>query len=80
MVGVNIPIISNKRDVFIIIIAFSIVIITGGYLYYRYEENSIRTNVYNELKAIANLKSPNFPPFLILRRKASDYQGLRRTI
>jgi PAS domain S-box-containing protein len=35
---------------------FFIIIVLGGYLYYQYEENSIRKAQYNELKAITDLK------------------------
>lgn len=48
---------TRKRDIFILTIILSAVLIIVGYIYYRYEENNIRTEKYTALKAIAELKT-----------------------
>jgi PAS domain S-box-containing protein len=48
--------IQRKSLLISLITVVSLLIITAGYFYYRYEINSIREEKYNELKAIAKLK------------------------
>jgi PAS domain S-box-containing protein len=45
-----------KWQFLLLTILLSILLIIGGFLYYRYEEKKILTEKYNELKAIAGLK------------------------
>ena len=47
----------NKGQLVFIISVISVIISAGGYFYYRFEENVIREQKHNELKAIANLKA-----------------------
>jgi PAS domain S-box-containing protein len=50
------PELLNKNFIYLLISIASILLVTGGYIYYRYEEKKIRSEKYNELKAIAELK------------------------
>src|SRR4030042_2294943 len=46
-----------KRQQWLLLsLAVFILIISGGYFYYQYEENSIRQEKYGDLKTIADLK------------------------
>lgn len=47
---------TKKRDIYFFIIVFSLVLFAAGYIYYDYEESSIRKEKYNELKSVAELK------------------------
>ena len=49
---------NTKRKIYLIALAFGIgiLIIIGGYFYYRYEKNVIRQEKLNEIKTIAKLK------------------------
>lgn len=47
---------SKKRYAIILALLISLFIMFTGYYYYRYEENRIRNEKYNELQAIARLK------------------------
>ncbi|MHB8854899.1 MAG: PAS domain-containing protein, partial [Ignavibacteriaceae bacterium] len=47
----------NKRTLFLTFIAIIILIIAAGYYFYQIEENSIRKQQFNELSAIAQLKT-----------------------
>ncbi|MCX6249163.1 MAG: ATP-binding protein [Bacteroidetes bacterium] len=46
----------SKRLLIFLACSLCILILLGGYLYFRYETNIIRKDKYNELKAIAELK------------------------
>ena len=46
----------KRQQLLLLGVVIVILIISGGYVYYKYEENSIRQEKYNELKAIADLK------------------------
>jgi PAS domain S-box-containing protein len=47
---------SPKRQIYLISFLVCILVVAGGYYYYRYEEKSIRSDKYEQLKAIATLK------------------------
>ena len=47
---------SPKRQIYLISFLICILVVAGGYYYYRYEEKSIRSEHYEQLKAIATLK------------------------
>ncbi|MGD8782443.1 MAG: PAS domain S-box protein [Ignavibacteria bacterium] len=50
---------SRKSDIFLFAVIITIIIIIAGYEYYKYEENIILSEKYNELKGIAALKTSN---------------------
>jgi len=47
---------SKKKHVFLLITVISILLVAGGYIYYRYDESLTRNEIQNDLKAIAGLK------------------------
>jgi len=46
----------NRQFVVVFSLILLIIIVSGGYYYYRHERNTIRTEQYNNLRAIADLK------------------------
>ena len=46
----------KKQPFLVLSLAIFILIISGGYLYYRYEKNATRQEKYSDLKMIADLK------------------------
>lgn len=54
--GMNKTGLVTKTYIIILFAIFTLIIATGGYLYFRYEAKIIRQQKYNELKAIADLK------------------------
>ena len=48
---------SRKRDIILLTLVLSLVLNAAGYIYYRYEANTIRSEKHSELKAIAELKT-----------------------
>ncbi|MGD1007829.1 MAG: PAS domain S-box protein [Ignavibacteriaceae bacterium] len=49
-------ILTRKRHILVIIASLSIMLFLGAYFYFSYEVKTIRSEAYNELKAIATLK------------------------
>lgn len=46
----------KKKNLFILSLLLSVIVIICGYFYYKYEEVKIREDKYNTLKAIAEMK------------------------
>jgi hypothetical protein len=47
---------TRKRDVIFLTFGLSILLISAGIMFYKYEENRIRNSKHDELKTIAKLK------------------------
>jgi len=46
----------NKKHFILSAVIFSVIVLSGGYVYYEYEEENIRREKYSEIMAISKLK------------------------
>lgn len=63
---------TKKSHVIVLITVLSILIAAAGYFFYKNEENSIRQQKYNELKAIADLKVSQIESWVQDRRAEAN--------
>jgi len=58
----------SKKPFIYLTLALSLLIVVGGVFFYRYQLNQIRTDKYNELKTIAELKTDQITTWMKERR------------
>ena len=53
----NFPVSINRKHVVGLIVLFSLLIVAGGYFYYKYKTREIRLEKHGDLAAIAEMKA-----------------------